>query len=433
MTSTVGSTRHQAFALTVAHVCARLATIVLATAAVPVLAVTNDPSDGARAVSVEVPGPGVEMPGFLYLPPQHARSVPAVLLLHAAGSGPLSLDETARALTERGYAALALGLRESGGGCAAEHAADALDALQWLGRQPGIDASRLGVLGFGEGAQIALLAAARTPVLKAVVAFAPITEPEGLKYATASEALRKHLDEDCAAADVATISPMAQAADISAPVLLIHGLADKQVPPSQSEMLYERLQSLNKIAELHEVAEATDQLTADEAEKAWSWVATFLGRHQLRAAATRTTDQQERVNKFTERGWNLPLNRELKSIRAVGKVKKQTVSTTQNPYVAGRMDEVHELWFDGLYMQILMPGRKKDFLLQKLEISKSRYQVLYGLKIGAQRHAVEDLLGPADVLGADYLEYINAVGVGTARIYLKDDRIAKIDWEYRAE
>jgi hypothetical protein len=97
------------------------------------------------------------------------------------------------------------------------------------------------------------------------------------------------------------------------------------------------------------------------------------------------------------------------------------------------MDEVRELWFDGLYMQVLVPGRKKDFLLQELEISKSRYKVLYGLRIGAQRHAVEELLGPADVLGGDYLEYMNAVGVGTARIYLKDDRIAKIEWEYRAE
>ena len=431
--SITGSTPRRSLARTVARAAGPLALAAgLASASL------DDLPDTAGAGKVAVPGAGVMLGGYLYRPAQHARALPAVLLLHAAGGSALTLDEPARILTERGYAALALSLRgatgsEGSAGCGAEEAADAVEALQWLAHQSGIDPSRLGVLGFGEGAQIALLAAARTPMLKAVVAFAPITEPEGLKYATASAALRKHLVQDCVSADAAGISPMAQAAEISAPVLFIHGSADRQVPPSQSEMLYERLQSLNKIAELRELPDADNELAADEAEQAWSWVASFLGRHQLRAAGTRTADQQERVNRFTERGWNLPLSRDLRSIHALGKIKKQTVSTTQNPHVSGRMDEVRELWFDGLYMQVLVPGRKKDFLLQELEISKSRYKVLYGLRIGAQRHAVEELLGPADVLGGDYLEYMNAVGVGTARIYLKDDRIAKIEWEYRAE
>jgi dienelactone hydrolase len=395
--------------------------------------------DRAGAARVSVPGAGVTLGGYLYLPTQHSRAVPAVLLLHAAGGSALTLDESARLLAERGYAALALSLRGAAGsdgspGCGVSEAADAVEALRWLARQSGIDPSRLGVLGFGEGGQAALLAAARMQTLKAVVAIAPITEPEGLKYATVSPVLRKRLAQECGSADAAGISPMAQAAEISAPVLLIHGLADRQVPPSQSEMLYNRLQALNKTAELRLMPDAGSELATDEADgQAWYWVATFLGRHQLRAAATRTADQQERVNRFTERGWNLPLSRDLKSIRVVGKVKKQAVSMTQNPHVSGRMDEVRDLWFDGLYMQVLVPGRKKDFLLQELEISNSRYKVLYGLRIGAQRHAVEDLLGPADVLGSDYLEYMNALGVGTARFYVKDDRIAKIDWEYRSD
>ena len=341
-------------------------------------------------------------------------------------------------MAERGYVALALSMRGSAGsqgadGCGTDETADAIEALQWLSRQPEVDPSRLGIVGYGQGAQVALLAASRSTTLKAVVAFYPITDPQRLKYSTGSAALRKHLTQDCASVAVAAVSPMAQSSEIIAPVLFIHGGRDRRVPASQSEMLHERLRSANKMTELHVLPEAAHEFTAEETNQAWSWVASFLGSHQLRAAAARTADQQGRVNKFTERGWNLPMTRHLDSLQAIGKVTRQRVSTMENPHVSGRRDEIRELWFDGLYMQLLIPGRKRDFLLQEIAISKSQYKVLYGLHVGAGRQAVEELLGQPDVHGEDYLEYMNATGVGTARIYVKDDRIAKIEWEYRAD
>jgi len=394
--------------------------------------------DVAGAATVAVPGVGVTLGGYLVRPVNRQRAAPAVLLLPDLGGSAEDVLDEARALAERGYVALALSMRGAAGSqgvdaCGADETVDAIEALQWLSRQPDVDPSRLGIVGYGQGAQVALLAASRSAMLKAVVVFNPITDPQHLRASTASAALRKHLTQDCASVATAAVSPLAQAAGIIAPVLFIHGGKDRRVPPSQSEMLDERLRAENKMTELHVLPEAGHEFTAEQTSKAWSWVASFLGSHQLRAAASRTSDQQARVNKFAERGWNLPVTRHVDSLQAIGKVKRQRVSTMENPHVPGRRDEIRELWFDGLYMQVLIPGRKRDFLLQEIAISASRYKVLYGLRVGAQRQAVEELLGQPDVHGDDYLEYMNASGVGSARIYLKDNRVAKIEWEYRAD
>lgn len=46
-------------------------------------------------------------------------------------------------------------------------------ALAWVARQPGVDASRIGLLGVSKGAEAALIVATRHPELRAVVAGAP--------------------------------------------------------------------------------------------------------------------------------------------------------------------------------------------------------------------------------------------------------------------
>ena len=89
--------------------------------------------------------------------------------------------DTARVLAEQGYVALALtmrGFRGSDGedDCGARQADDTVEALPLVGtatrrgRQPARSS------GFGQGGQVALLAAARTTLLRAVVAYFPVTD-----------------------------------------------------------------------------------------------------------------------------------------------------------------------------------------------------------------------------------------------------------------
>jgi dienelactone hydrolase len=396
--------------------------------------------DVAGATSVEVPGDGITMRGYLIRPTRRARDFPGVLLVHGSGTNAEDLIDTARSLSERGYVALAItlrGFKGSGGedDCGAKQADDAVQALTWLAKQPGVDGSRLGALGYGQGGQVVLLAAARTHLLKAVVAFFPVSDIADLEANTTLQPVRDYIASVCRPQTLERVSPIASAASINAPVLLIHGARDDRVPAKQSEAMRAALEAAHKPVELHILPGAKHEFTQKQFEESWPWVVGFLASHQMLSLAARTPEQQHRVNEFTENGWASKLGtRGLKNLRQLGTIKRERVILTENPHVRGRKDELREFTFDGMVVRALFPGRAHDaYLLQTVEITKPRWKLKFGLGVGASRDLLLQTLGQPDGERAEYLEYFHSMGIGTARVYLQDDRIVKIEWEFRPD
>lgn len=138
--------------------------------------------------------PGVKLAGTLTLPPG-AGPFPAVIMI--SGSGPQDRDETllghkpfaviADDLTRRGVAVLRYddrGFARSTGDFSKagieDFAIDATAALDWLSKQPRIDARRIGLLGHSEGGVVAPMVAAKDRRVDFVVLVAapgvPLTE-----------------------------------------------------------------------------------------------------------------------------------------------------------------------------------------------------------------------------------------------------------------
>ena len=138
--------------------------------------------------------PGVKLAGTLTLPPGEGP-FPAVIMI--TGSGPQDRDETivghkpfaviADDLTRRGVAVLRYddrGFARSTGDFSKagieDFAVDATAALDWLSKQPRIDARRIGLLGHSEGGVIAPMVAAGNSRVAFVVLVAapgvPLTE-----------------------------------------------------------------------------------------------------------------------------------------------------------------------------------------------------------------------------------------------------------------
>ena len=394
----------------------------------------------AGAASVTVPGVGVILGGYLFQPSVRRPPMPALLLLHDNPGSAEDLESAARNLAERGYVALALSMRGFSGSegqddCGARQADDAVEALHWLARQPGVDRSRLGVLGFGQGAQVALLAAARSSLAKAVVAYFPVTDVTRWGEGSTYQSVRDYVARVCQSQAPSSVSPSLHAATISAPVLLIHGDEDDRVPAEQSRLMHDALQGLGRQSELRLVSGARHGFTPDELEESWPWVMSFLGRNQMLSLAARSPEQQRRVNVFTEQGWASRLGqRGINSIRDLGQIKREKVTLVQNPHVDGRTDEIREFFLPGLYVKALFPGRQhKAYLLQEVEITDPRWRAKYGLNLGATRASIEDKLGQPDGEQDGFLEYFHSMGIGTARIYLRDERIVKLEWEFRAD
>jgi len=146
----------------------------------------TSPLDRGEAVTVTSPVGGVRLSGLLRLPAGPGPFPAAVLLPEHNADGPSGTSANAQLLStladylvSQGVAVLRLQERGRGGsgGLAtaatlAERAADAIAALNYLRTRPQLDVTRLGLIGHGEGANVALLAGAQPLALTFVVALA---------------------------------------------------------------------------------------------------------------------------------------------------------------------------------------------------------------------------------------------------------------------
>ncbi|HLW44007.1 MAG TPA: acyl-CoA thioester hydrolase/BAAT C-terminal domain-containing protein [Candidatus Acidoferrales bacterium] len=129
------------------------------------------PGTQIRDAGEDANGEGVA--GRLFIPPGREPH-PVVIALGGSGGG-YDLDKAA-VLARHGFATLSLayfglpGLPTWLHRVPLEYLAR---AMTWLGRQPEVDACRMGVLGVSRGAELALLLSSTFPEIRAVVAYAP--------------------------------------------------------------------------------------------------------------------------------------------------------------------------------------------------------------------------------------------------------------------
>jgi dipeptidyl aminopeptidase/acylaminoacyl peptidase len=221
----------------------------------------------AHVQSVRVPaGDGVDIPAYLTLPPgSSGRNLPAVVLPHG---GPSARDEwgfdwLAQFLVARGYAVIQPNYRGSAGyGDQWEGAngfkdwpkamGDIAASARYLANQGIADPKRLAILGWSYGGYAALQSAVMYPeIYKAVVAIAPVTDLSLLKTQatdfTNGDLVARQIGSG---PNLDAGSPAHRAAEIKAPVLLVHGDLDINVDISHSEKMLSALQAQGKKAQL---------------------------------------------------------------------------------------------------------------------------------------------------------------------------------------
>lgn len=131
------------------------------------------PSVPAGYKTIEVDADGLVAQ---FLRPKAPGPHAALIVLGGSSGGTESVRTIAKPFAELGYAVLALSYFKAG--ALPEHLQEIpleyfRTAVDWLARQPDIDASRMGVFGVSKGAEAALLLASRDDRLKAVIAGSP--------------------------------------------------------------------------------------------------------------------------------------------------------------------------------------------------------------------------------------------------------------------
>ncbi len=238
--------------------------------------------DIADAEKVSVPGHGVTLGGYFFKPQAGQPPYPALVLLHGFAGYAHNMAGLARAAAANGYAALALSLRgwlgsegESDQGL--RQPLDVLAAIDWLAKRPSVDRERLGLVGASMGGQVALLAAAHKPHIKAVASFFAPTDLAA--WRAANPFIRDYLDDLCGPEGLPVRSPILRVAQIDVPVLLIHGGRDENVPVAQTVAMAEALRSHGKEVETLIVAGASHFFSDKETGVARRKLFDFMRRH----------------------------------------------------------------------------------------------------------------------------------------------------------
>src|SRR5262247_1774249 len=233
---------------------------------------------------VSLPGSGVTLGGILFRPEGASKPLPAIIVLHGWARpgvpGAPRVESTARRLSEQGYVALALSMRgwpPSSGwdDCGTQQPDDVAKAADWLATLPGVDAESIGVLGFSLGGQVALLSGTRSIRIKAIVAYFPITDIQRWGDTTSNAGIR-YFYVPLVCGSGRSNSPVHVAEQIRAPVLLIHGDHDTEVPSEQSLGMREALRKANRHVELLIISGGDHGFKGEQAEQAWAAVTKFF-------------------------------------------------------------------------------------------------------------------------------------------------------------
>jgi dienelactone hydrolase len=237
----------------------------------PLWAPNAAPPDGAYdATDVTIKAPqGHTLAGTLTRPHGRGRLPAAVLITGLSkndrnnGSPPwMPLRDVADALTRAGIVVLRVddrGVGKSTGerdpSTTFDEADDVRTEVEWLRARPGIDASRIALVGYSEGGLIAPMVASRDPRIAAIVSLDGTGVPgaELARYqieqavqgdASIAEADReKEIEKQLAEpmtpreTSILSIDPLAFASGVRCPALLVHGGSDRHVPVRSAERL----------------------------------------------------------------------------------------------------------------------------------------------------------------------------------------------------
>lgn len=209
---------------------------------------------------------GTPLHGYLTLPPgSNGKGLPLVVNPHG---GPLyvrhdwSYDRDAQLLASRGYAVLQVNFRGSSGyGSAFIKAGrkawattmidDITDATRWVIEQGYADPKRVCIYGASYGGYAALMSAVREPALyRCAIGYAGVYDLKLWRAdSDASRSLsgRRYIEDAIAgsAEEMVAASPIHYLDRLKAPVLIVHGEADRRTPFSQAKALRSEMKSRN--------------------------------------------------------------------------------------------------------------------------------------------------------------------------------------------
>jgi hypothetical protein len=207
-----------------------------------------------------IPSRGKRMAGVLHLPTGRRRA-PGVLTLHGFTGHKAETHRlfvhTARRLASEGFAVLRFDFLGSGDSeglfeemTISGEVEDALNALQFFRAQSRVDTARMAMLGFSLGGCVAALSQPRAGALKALVLWAPVSNP--LRWMPPQGVPEKpvniggNLVGPAFYRELPELKPLEAARAFRGAVLILHGSNDQAVRPDEGRAYESAFQNASR-------------------------------------------------------------------------------------------------------------------------------------------------------------------------------------------
>ena len=216
----------------------------------PRLGHQRSPADlGLAATAVRLSGANEKSLFAWFVPAAGVDVAPVVVVMHGWGANASLMLPVVAPLHAAGLAVLLIDARCHGDSdgepftSLPRFAEDIEAGLDWLQQQPGVDRSRLALIGHSVGAGAALLCATRRPDVRAVVSLSAFAHPREvmrrflagarIPYPVLGWYVLRHVQR-VIGARFDEIAPLTSVARARCPVLLVHGTHDETVPFSDA-------------------------------------------------------------------------------------------------------------------------------------------------------------------------------------------------------
>lgn len=222
----------------------------------------NDSKKSAKVEPIEFKArDGLTLHGWLTSPVNAGDKTPLIVLPHGGPYGIVDrwgYDTETQLLASRGYSVLQINYRGSGGygkkfidaghgEWGGKMQSDITDATKWVIAQGKIDGAKVCIYGASYGAYAAMMAVATEPALfRCAIGYSGVYDLEIMRSkgdtddtASGRSYLRAIFPDD--KAWLKQHSPTNLAVQIKAPVLLIHGGADRRTPPAHANAMRKAL------------------------------------------------------------------------------------------------------------------------------------------------------------------------------------------------
>jgi len=121
-------------------------------------------------------------------------------------------------------------------------------------------------------------------------------------------------------------------------------------------------------------------------------------------------------------------------IKTLGRPKHIQVEKIKNFHHPDEIvDEIHRLYYDGLYVEIYKATTDNKEMLQALSVTSNRFKVKLGLNIGTTKTEIKKALGNPSISSSnDIWDYGNPSGgyPDIVKFFFENDRVTKIEWSY---